>query len=142
LAACALLAYGAILIRFVVFKAIPTLHLGHLRFRFAHPHTGPANLIPFKTILSELGGRGNHLINIVNLLGNILPFLPIGLLTPLVFPSFSWQKALALGLAIGLSFELMEILFHVGIFDVDDIMLNALGVVAGYGLFVQFKPKA
>src|SRR5580658_5829873 len=140
LAACALAAYGAVLIRFVVFKAIPVIHIGHMRFRFAGTHTGPANFVPFKTIVPELilifMGRGNRLIALVNLFGNIIPFMPIGLLAPLVVRSssfssscscsFSWQKALVLGIATGLSFEVMEVVFRVGIFDVDDVMLNTL----------------
>src|SRR3974390_2812669 len=100
LATCALIVYSAILIKFVVFKAIPTIHIEHLRFRFAHPHTGPGNFVPFKTIVPELTqliGRENDLIDMVNLIGNIIPFMPIGLLAPLVFRSISRQKALLPG---------------------------------------------
>jgi glycopeptide antibiotics resistance protein len=142
LAACALIAYSAILIKFVVFKAIPAIRMRHLRLRFAGPHTGPANLVPFKTIVPELIGHGNHLINMVNLFGNIIPFMPIGLLAPLVFRSFSWQKALVLGVVTGLTFEVMELIFRVGIFDVDDVITNAFGVMLGYGVFVLFKRRA
>lgn len=139
LAACALIAYSAILIKFVVFKAIPTVRIGHIRLRFAGTHTGPGNFVPFKTIVPLLIGGGNHLIAMVNLIGNIIPFMPIGLLTPLVFRSISWQKALVLGVVTGLTFEVMEVVFHVGIFDIDDVILNASGVMVGYGAFVMFK---
>ena len=139
LAAFALTAYSAILIRFVVFKAIPAIRVGHLRLKFAHPHTGPANLIPFKTIVPELLGQGNHLVDVVNLLGNFIPFVPVGLLAPLVFRSVSWQKAFVLGVFTGLTFEVLEVVFRVGIFDVDDVTLNAFGVLIGYGVFVIFK---
>src|ERR1700722_6594314 len=142
LAACALIAYGALLIRLVVFKAIPVIRLGHLRLRFAGTHTGSGNFVPFKSIVPLLSGQGNHLINMVNLFGNIIPFMPIGLLAPLVVRSISWQKALVLGVATGLTFEMMEVVFRVGIFDVDDIILNALGVMAGYGVFELFKRRA
>jgi glycopeptide antibiotics resistance protein len=142
LTACALIAYYAILIKFVVFKAIPTIRMGHLRLKFAGPHTGPANLVPFKTIVPQLIGQGNHLIDMVNLLGNIIPFMPIGLLAPLVFGSISWQKAFVLGVVTGLTFEVMEVIFRVGIFDVDDVITNAFGVMVGYGVFVMFKRRA
>ena len=141
-AACAFLAYGAILIRFVVFKDLPIIRIGHVRLKFAGPHTGPGNLVPFKTIGPQLLGQGNHLIDMVNLIGNIVAFMPIGLLAPLVFQSVSWRKAVFLGVFTGLSFEVMEIVFHVGIFDIDDVILNAVGVVAGYGAFVLFKRLA
>jgi glycopeptide antibiotics resistance protein len=142
LAACALTAYGVLLIRLVVFKLIPVIRIGHLRFRFAGTHTGPGNFVPFKSIVPELLGRGNLLIDMVNFFGNIILFMPIGLLAPFVVRSMSWQKALVLGVLTGLSFEVMEVVFHVGIFDVDDIILNAFGVMAGYGVFVLFKRRA
>ena len=141
LATCALIIYSAVLIKFVVFKAIPTIHIGHLRFRFAGPHTGPGNFVPFKTIVPQLIGRGNHLIDIVNLIGNIIPFMPIGLLAPLVFRSISWQKALVVGVVTGLTFEVMEVVFRVGIFDIDDVILNGFGVMIGYGVFVMFRRR-
>ena len=139
IAACALIAYSASLIKFVVFKAIPIIRVGHLRLKFSGPHTGPANLVPFKTIGLQVVGQGNRLIDMVNLIGNTIPFMPIGLLAPLVFRSLSWQKALVLGVVTGLTFEVMEVIFRVGIFDVDDLIPNALGVVVGYGVFVTFN---
>jgi len=145
LATCALIVYSGILIKFIVFKAIPTIHIGHLRFKFAHPHTGPGNFVPFKTIVpqvTQLIGRENHLMDIVNLIGNIIPFMPIGLLAPLVFRSISWQKALLLGVVTGLTFEVMEVVFRVGIFDIDDVILNGLGVMIGYGVYVIFGRRA
>jgi glycopeptide antibiotics resistance protein len=142
LAAFALIAYSAILIKLVVFKAIPAIRMGHLRLKFAGPHTGPANLVPFKTIVPQLIGQGNHLINMVNLIGNIIPFMPIGLLAPLVFRSISWQKALVLGVVAGLTCEVMEVIFRVGIFDVDDVIMNAFGVMVGYGGFVMLRRRA
>jgi glycopeptide antibiotics resistance protein len=142
LAACAVIAYSAVLIDLVVFKAIPTIRIGHLRLRFAGSHTGPGNFVPFKTIAPLLIGRGNHLIAMVNLIGNIIPFMPVGFLAPLIFRSMSWRKALVLGVATGLTFEVMELVFRVGIFDVDDVMLNAFGVVAGYAVFVMFRGRA
>ena len=141
LTACLLIAYSAILIKFVVFKAIPTIRMRHFRLRIAGSHTGPANLIPFKTIVPQLLGQGNHLIGMVNLIGNVIPFIPIGLLTPLVFRSVSWRKALVLGIFTGLTFEVLEAIFRVGIFDVDDIILNASGVMVGYAAFAMVKPR-
>lgn len=141
LAASALAAYGALLIRLVVFKAIPVIRIGHLRFKFSGTHTGPGNFVPFKSIFPQLMGRGNPLIDMVNLFGNFIPFMPLGLLAPLVVRSISWQRALILGVVTGLSFEVMEVVFRVGIFDVDDVILNTFGVLLGYGVFVMFKRR-
>jgi glycopeptide antibiotics resistance protein len=142
IAACALIAYGALLIRLVVFKAIPVLQIGHIRLKFNHRHTGPSNLILFKTIWPSLSGGENHLITMVNLVGNIVPFMPVGFLALVIYPRMTWQKSLALAIAVGLAMEVMELVFRVGIFDVDDIILNAFGVMLGYGLFAIFNRRA
>ena len=82
------------------------------------------------------------MIAMVNVFGNIIPFMPIGLFAPLVVRSISWQKALVLGAVTGLTFEVMEVVFRVGIFDIDDVILNAFGVMVGYGVFVMSKRRA
>lgn len=35
----------------------------------------------------------------------------------------------------------MELIFRVGIFDVDDVMTNALGVMLGNGVLAMFKHR-
>ena len=141
IAACALIAYSAILIKFVVFEAAPIIHIGHLRLKFNGPHTGPGNFTPFKTICPSLNGRTNHLIAMVNLFGNIVPFMPVGFLAPLAFWSMTWQKALVLAIAVGLAMEGMEVVFRVGIFDVDDRILNAFGVMISYWAYAMFNQR-
>jgi glycopeptide antibiotics resistance protein len=125
----------------VVFKAAPIIHIGHLRLKFNGPHTGPGNFTPFKTIFPLLSGRTNHLIAMVNLVGNIVPFMPVGFLAPVVYWSMTWQKSLVLAIAVGLAMEEMEVVFRVGIFDIDDIILNAFGVMIGYRVFAMFNKR-
>ena len=141
IAPCILIVYSAILIRFVVFKAAPVIRIGHLMLKFNGPHTGPGNFTPFKTIWSLLNGRTNHLIAMVNLLGNIVPFMPVGFLAPLVYRKMTWQKSLVLAVAVGFAMEGMEVVFRVGIFDIDDVILNAFGVMIGYWVFAMFERR-
>jgi len=54
----------------------------------------------------------------------------------------TWQKSLILAIATGLAMETMEVVFRVGIFDVDDIILNALGVMMGYWVFAMFNRES
>jgi len=137
--ACAFIAYGALLVRIVVFKAIPIVHLGHLRLKFNGTHTGPGNFTPFKSIWPLLSGQTNHLIAMVNLVGNIVPFMPIGFLAPYIYRRMTWRRSIILAIATGLTMEIMEVVFRVGIFDVDDIILNASGVMMGYWVFAMFN---
>lgn len=138
MAALALVAYSAALIRLLVFKNV-LIHVGSLRFRFDQ-EAGEANFLPFKTISAYLLGEHGRLIAIINLAGNVALFAPIGFLVPLVYPRMTWRTSAALGAAASLAIEGMEVVFHSGAFDIDDVMLNALGVVIGYFVFaIVFK---
>ena len=128
-----LIAYSAFLINLLVFK-IYLLKIGLLRFTFP-PHAGQANFLPFKTILPYLLGEPTWLFGIVNLGGNIALFVPMGFLVSFVYRKMTWQKSLALAVAVGLAIEGMEVVFRVGIFDIDDVILNAVGVIIGYWAF-------
>lgn len=133
IAAFILVAYSAILVRLLVFKNV-LIQIGSLRFRFDQ-EAGQANFLPFKTISSYLLGEHVRLIAIVNLIGNIALFVPIGFLVPFAYRRMTWRRSAALGVAAGLTIEGMEAMFHAGVFDVDDLILNALGVMIGYWMF-------
>jgi glycopeptide antibiotics resistance protein len=68
----------------------------------------------------------------VNLVGNTLLFVPVGVLVLLVYRKMTWQKSLVLAVAVGVTMEVMEGILRVGEVDVDDVILNALGVMSGY----------
>jgi len=131
-----LIAYCAILIKVMVFKDIPTIRVGSLMLNFAGTNPGQSpNFVPFKTILPYLLGDKGWIIAGVNLVGNIALLVPIGLLAPFVHRRMTWKASLALGVAAGLCIEVMQTVLRVGIFDIDDVILNALGVMIGYWAF-------
>ncbi len=131
-----LIAYCAILIKVMVFKDIPTIRVGGLMLNFAGTNGGhPPNFVPFKTIVPYLLGDKGWIIAGVNLVGNIALLIPIGFLAPFVHRNMTWRASLALGAIAGLSIEVMQTVLRVGIFDIDDCVLNALGVLIGYAAF-------
>jgi glycopeptide antibiotics resistance protein len=130
-----LIAYSAILFKVMVFKDMPVIRIGPLMLNFGGTHEGAANLLPFKTILPYLLGEKGLIIAGINLVGNIALLVPIGFLVPFVFRNITWKKTLALAVAAGFVIEGMQVVLHVGIFDIDDVILNALGVVIGYWAF-------
>lgn len=97
--------------------------------RFAPIH---ANFVPFKTILPQLRGRPRWSSAIMNLVGNTVLFVPVGFLVVLVYRKMTWPQAVVLAVAVGVTMEVLEGVFRVGVVDVDDVILNALGVVSGY----------
>jgi glycopeptide antibiotics resistance protein len=135
-----LIAYSAVVIKLLVFK-IDLLTIGHLRFRF-EPEAGEANFWPFRTILAYLGGEPMSLIALLNLVGNVALFVPIGFLVPFVYRGVRWRTSLVLAVGAGLVIEGMQVVLGVGIFDIDDVILNSLGVMVGYWAFAVFVRRA
>lgn len=69
----------------------------------------------------------------VNILGNVLAFMPFGFLLPLLKKKYrSFLYVTFLSILISLVIEAAQMLLRVGIFDVDDILMNSLGGMMGY----------
>lgn len=99
------------------------------------------NLVPLRTITSQLRWAG--MISTVNLAANLLAFLPFGFLLPLAYSKTTglW-KTLVLSLGLILGIELFQLVTFLGSFDVDDILLNMVGALVGYGVFrLLFQKK-
>lgn len=124
--------YCAILIKVLVLKDLPLIRIGQLMLSFGGTHEGPPNFIPFKTILPYLFGSKGWLIAGINLIGNIILLVPFGFLLPLIIRNMGWKQALLWAFGSGTVIELMQVFMHVGIFDIDDIILNALGSMIGF----------
>lgn len=82
---------------------------------------------------------GNHSYFWLNIVGNLLLFVPIGLLTPLLWPRWRrWGLPVLLGLLLSLGIEFSQLFIGRGA-DVDDVWLNTLGALLGYGLFLLLR---
>ncbi len=102
-----------------------------LMFQGHHP---ALNLVPFRSIAHDWreGGR----VFVVNFVGNLAIFLPIGFLAPLARARpTSGGKVAALCLLLSGSIEALQYLSGRRVADIDDILLNTLGGVVGYLLF-------
>ena len=126
------LAYAFLLLKIMVFKDLPMLRIGHLHLNFGGTQEGEANYIPFKTIWFYLIGSRGMLIGGINILGNILLLVPLGYLMPFATPGLLWKQVLVYALLICMAIEGSQVLLKVGILDVDDILLNMLGIFIGY----------
>ena len=72
-----------------------------------------------------------------NLVGNVLVFIPYGFLLPKTYPSCGkWWRAVYCAVGFAMSIELFQLVSGFGRFDVDDILLNCLGAVCGYLIYV------
>ncbi|WP_282943486.1 VanZ family protein [Paenibacillus sp. RC67] len=96
------------------------------------------NLTPFKTIWSYVADIQYYNLDIwvINLFGNVAAFVPFGFLIPCLFRSYAkWYKVTNLLFWALLLVETIQLIFKVGSFDVDDIMLNVIGGLIGYYMY-------
>ncbi len=74
---------------------------------------------------------------IVNIFGNVAAFAPFGFMLPLLDKRYRRLFCSAfLCLLFSLCVETLQLFLKVGVFDVDDIMMNTLGGVLGYLFYV------
>ena len=73
---------------------------------------------------------------VINLGGNVGMFIPLGFFLPGVFAKLRkfWKTLLASG-AIIYTVELLQLFSLLGHCDIDDLILNLIGVAIGYGIF-------
>ncbi len=93
------------------------------------------NLVPFKEIMRFL----NHVDKLgikavaLNIVGNVVAFMPFGFLIPMILRRrCAFWGTLFLSLDLSLLVETLQLIFKIGSFDVDDLILNTLGGVLGY----------
>lgn len=96
------------------------------------------SLIPFAGIKKILMG-GDMLFALINIAGNILMFGPLGFFIPLLYPKLGRFKATVLyGFLVSLLIECTQ-LFLCRETDIDDLILNTIGVILGYAVYIAFK---
>ena len=89
------------------------------------------NLIPFKSIIEIINNSSIYAI-IINIFGNLLIFVP---LEYFIIELFNVKKIIPNFLiSVGsiLLIEILQYIFKVGIFDVDDIILDVFGMMLFY----------
>lgn len=72
---------------------------------------------------------------LINLIGNTAMFVPLGIVWPSVFRQLDTHgKVIAAGAGYSLLIELMQLPFFDRVTDIDDLLLNTLGFLMGYGI--------
>lgn len=99
--------------------------------RFLNGYT--YNLIPFKTILGYWAFPDIHNI-LVNIVGNIIIVMPLQFLLIKIFNINNYSKCLLIDIILVLSIETIQLISHTGVFDVDDMILNLIGMSIMYFL--------
>ena len=97
------------------------------------------NLVPFRWIFETYTMGFSRMMSQV--ISNMLMFVPLGFLLPVVFKNF--RSAFKTTLLVFLfSFSIEAIQYFIGrSADIDDLILNTLGGIIGYGIFLLFDKR-
>lgn len=135
---CIFVIYILVLIKVIIFK-YPYEHLKGIVEEWSPDvfwqGLSHSNFTFFKTIRMYIAYWG-RINSFENLVGNVVIFIPYGLLLPL-----AWKKGNQLfsfvlsALVFILGVELIQMWTNFGAFDVDDILLNLLGALLGYFVY-------
>lgn len=97
------------------------------------------NLIPFKEIerYIKYWDKIGAFTASINLIGNVAAFIPFGVLLPVISHSrFRFKESLVLTIDLTILVETIQLITKVGSFDVDDMLLNTVGGIVGYCLYL------
>ena len=94
------------------------------------------NLVPFVNLF-DYDSKRDLLLNVI---GNAAMFIPSGIVLPIVCKRLdTFWKVFAAGAGISLCIEIIQLPFSVRATDIDDLVLNTIGVIAGYGLYALMQ---
>ena len=98
---------------------------------FARDARRSVNLVPFDMITD----KGFTL----NVWGNILMFIPLGLYAANFMKQFNFWKVLGVVFGASLGIEILQYVFKRGVSDVDDLLLNTMGGIIGICIYLVIK---
>jgi len=94
------------------------------------------NWIPFVNLFDYPDTRDI----LINVIGNTTMFIPLGIVWPIVFKELdTHKKAIVAGVGCSLLIEILQLPFFIRVSDVDDLILNSLGYIMGYGIYLLVK---
>lgn len=106
------------------------------------------NLVPFETVrlywrLLQRGATEELLRHaMINLAGNVVVFIPLGWFLPCIWPKMRGFFKTVLTAAVSVCLvEICQYITNLGSCDIDDLLLNLVGVILGYVIWKIFKGK-
>jgi len=107
-----------------------------LVFDLARAFPPRINLVPIVYLLDYPERREA----ILNFVGNTAMFVPLGIVWPLVFRQLDTHgKVIAAGVGCSMLIEILQLPFVDRVSDIDDLLLNSMGFIAGYGIYLLVK---
>ena len=113
------------------------LTLAHTTFMRSTSFAKPYELIPFWNY-QDIQDHPRVLLEICM---NIIMFVPIGVLIPLLYSHIKWYQLLLSSCLFSVLIELLQLVFERGLCETDDVIHNTLGAMIGYSLYRFYVKK-
>lgn len=127
-----LVAYIFLLAKILLFKQVSHLEL----FYADRIISRTINLAPFATMFAYFSGENfNIWIALMNVVGNIVLFIPLSLYLQIFKKNKNILSCVALVCIISLSVEAIQYILGIGRTDIDDIILNTFGGLLGVVIY-------
>jgi glycopeptide antibiotics resistance protein len=113
------------------------IFLGYITlFTYNYYVYGPSvNLVIFDSIKLMMRS-GNYWLFFKNVIGNVLLFIPLGILLPVINKKMkNFFLMFVTGFYLSIFIELLQYTVAKRIFDIDDILLNTVGTILGFILY-------
>lgn len=95
------------------------------------------NIVPFRTIMDYMNPERG--LGMENVLGNTVPFMPLGFFLGIIPKRAKTVRVFIESFLIILLLELIQLVFCIGFFDIDDIILNVISSMFGFLVFVILR---
>ena len=119
--------------RFFIFPyTIFLLYLMFIGFGREQHEANIVRLLPLVSTILFVQNTTSWESIIINLFGNIIMFIPFGFLGWLNAKYFSFKKLIVDFLSVLIIVEALQYLTRLGVFDIDDLALNSIGVWIGF----------
>lgn len=128
-----------LLVLFILYMIALTLQIITPKFiidtngiHIIHQDLDNINIIPFYIFVdfyNECIKKGEYNYLFINIFGNILMFIPIGIFLPLLW-NVSYKKTIVYGIIFSITVEIIQIWLP-RVTDIDDVILNNIGVFIG-----------
>lgn len=119
----------------VLFRDVSLTMLSDINIGFYIEQLKIANFIPFQVFL-DYSKYSNKVSYFIQLFGNIVMFIPFGILTPIVIPKMNKTYFyVIITLLCIVMIEVIQFMFVCGNFDIDDVLLNYLGALLSFGIY-------
>lgn len=101
-----------------------------LGVQFSYMSKRNVDLIPFSESFAT-----NGKIDIVEIILNVMIFVPLGIYTGVLFKKWTFRNNLLFFSLVSLMFEGLQFIFKIGAFDITDIITNTTGGIIGLIIF-------